>query len=76
MSTTVKIVKRVDLGHGAIAVTLRPNDDEAHDSAHTLYIKADMARADIEGWLAECKRKVADLYDAQRAAHDHLASLE
>ena len=38
MSTLVKIVKRADLGHGLIAVTLRPNDDATHDSVRTYYV--------------------------------------
>ena len=76
MSTLVKIVKRADLGHGLIAVTLRPNDDAAHDSVRTFYVTAATSRPELEEWLAAEKEKVAALYDAHLAAHAHLASLE
>lgn len=76
MTTTVKIVKRADLGHGLIAVTLRPNEDAAHDSTRSLYVKPTTTRAQIEGWLVAEKQKVAALYEAHQAAHAHLAALE
>ena len=76
MSTLVKIVKRADLGHGLIAVTLRPNDDATHDSVRTYYVTVGTTTAQLEEWVAGEKEKVAALYGAHLAAHDHLASLE
>lgn len=76
MTTTVKIVKRADLGHGLIAVTLRPNDDPKHDSTRSLYVLPGATRAQVEEWLVAEKQKVAALYEAHQMAHDHLASLE
>lgn len=75
MSTEVKIVAKRDIGHGAIAVTLRPNGEAAHDSVRTLYVTASTSDAEVAAWLAAEKAAVAALYEAHAAAHRHLETL-
>ena len=75
MSTEVKIIAKRDIGHGAIAVTLRPNGEAAHDSVRTLYVTASTSDAEVAAWLDAEKAAVAALYEAHGAVHHHLDAL-
>lgn len=67
--------KRI-LSDGALAVTLRPNNDPLGDSVHTIYVTAAQTAADIQTWVDARKSDTAAQYAALHAAHAALVSVE
>lgn len=61
----VAVVNKTQLSNGAIAVTLRCNNDPQSDSVATLYVTP---TADVASWVAKEKARVAVEYNGMQAA--------
>lgn len=72
---TVAVVNKVILSNGAIAVTLRPNNDPLGDSVHTFYATPTTVASDVQTWLTARQTEVANQYAALHVAHTTLGSL-
>ena len=71
----VAVVNKTLLSNGAIAVTLRPNNDPLGDSVHTFYVAPTTTAADVQAWLTDRQTEAANQYAALHAAHSAFGSI-
>lgn len=74
-TSAAAVVKKESVTNGAIAITLRVNNDPASDYVATLYIRSPMTAADIQAWVAEQQAAAVAQYDAVQAAHAAIAAI-